>query len=237
MDLPRPLQATELAAFKALVQQRDKRVPTQHLVGEQDFYARHFRVDRRALIPRPETELLVEACLSQKPRRVLELGPGTGIVVLTLLAELPEATAVAVELSPEAAALCRENAAALGVAARLDLREGDLFGPLGTAERFDLIVSNPPYVASGVLPTLEPEVRDHDPKLALDGGPDGLAVIRRIAAEALDWLEPGGTLAMEVGDDQGRAVEALLRSAGFTGVAISKDLSGQDRIAIGRRPR
>ena len=164
----------------------------------------------------------------------LELGTGSGVIAISLLAERPGLRMVAVELSAEAAALTRENAARLGVADRLDLREGDLFAPLRSGERFDLIVSNPPYVASATIATLEPEVRDHDPHLALDGGQRGLQVIERIVTQAQLWLVPGALLALEIGDDQGDAVRALLETAGFEKIQIKKDYAGHDRLALGR---
>jgi release factor glutamine methyltransferase len=238
MDLQRPLEAGELARLRALVEQRDARIPLQHLLGTSEFRGRSFKIDRRALIPRPETELLVEACLEGSPPSdqalALELGTGSGIIAISLLAERPALRMVAVELSAEAAALARENAARLGVTDRLDLREGDLFAPLRSNERFDLIVSNPPYVASATIATLEPEVRDHDPRLALDGGERGLDVIERIATQATKWLIPGGSLALEIGDDQGAEVKALLEGAGFEDVRIGKDYAGLDRLALGR---
>ncbi len=239
MDLQRPLEAGELARLRALVEQRDARVPLQHLLGVSAFLGRDFKVDRRALIPRPETELLVEACLAElaisSEARALELGTGSGVIGLSLLAERPALRLVAVELSADAAALARENAAQLGLSSRLDLRVGDLFGPLGPGERFELMVSNPPYVANDVIATLEPEVRDHDPRLALDGGAEGLEIIRRIVEQAGKWLLAGGLLALEIGDDQGSAVKALLEQAGFVDVQIKKDYSELDRMALGRK--
>lgn len=235
MDLQRPLEAAELARFRALVQQRSARIPTQHLLGSVDFYGRKFTTDRRALIPRPETELLVEQCLARLPQtatRFLEIGPGSGVIAVSLLAERPALGAVAIELSPEAVALTRENANALGVAARLELRQGDLFAPLRTGECFDLLVANPPYVPSGALATLQPEVRDHDPRIALDGGSDGLALLRRLIAGAPSAIVPGGLLALEIGDDQGPAVAALMKTAGFASATISKDYAELDRMAF-----
>jgi len=238
MDLQRPLEAGELARLRELVEQRSARVPLQHLLGSSEFRGRRFTVDRRALIPRPETELLVEACLAELPGEqqasTLELGTGSGVIALSLLAERPALRLVAVELSAEAAALARENAARLGLSDRLDLREGDLFAPLRPGERFDLIVSNPPYVASEVIATLEPEVRDHDPRLALDGGTEGLEIIRRIVDQAKAWTVPGGLLALEIGDDQGVAVKALLERAGFEDIQIKKDYAELDRLALVR---
>jgi release factor glutamine methyltransferase len=240
MDLHRPLEHGELDHLRELVKRRDARIPLQHLLGIEEFRGLRFKVDGRALIPRPETELLVEACLERLPADLpataLELGIGSGVIGLSLLVARPALHLVAIELSSEAAALARENAERLEVAARLDLREGNLFAPLKAGERFDLMVSNPPYVATDVIAGLEPEVRDHDPHLALDGGADGLEILRRIVAEAGAWLRPKGQLALEIGDDQGSAVRALLEAAGFESLEIRKDYAELDRIALSRSP-
>ncbi len=235
-----PLDRPELARYRELIRRRSERVPTHHLVGGREFFGRWFRCDARALVPRPETELLVEACLRALPGdgaglTALDLCAGTGCVGLTLLAERPALRLVAVELSPEAASLTRENAQALGVADRLELREGDLWGALDSDQRFALIASNPPYVPSAEIAGLAPEVRDHEPRLALDGGPDGLDLVRRIALEAAGRLEAGGLLALEIGDDQGAATRELLDAAGLDRVSVERDYAGQDRIALGFR--
>ena len=236
LEFDRPLDRAELSAFRELVRGRDAGRPTQHLVGGRDFFGHWFATDGRALVPRPETELLVEACLEAIPgdgagRAALDLCAGGGCIGLTLLAERPALRLTAVELSPEAAALARENATALGLEARYELIEGDLYAPLPVHDRWSVIASNPPYVPTGEWATLPREVRDHEPRLALDGGADGLDVLRRLIDGARSRLEPGGLLALEIGEDQGPAVRALLEAGGLTDARVTKDLAGQDRIA------
>ncbi|MHB1844888.1 MAG: peptide chain release factor N(5)-glutamine methyltransferase [Deltaproteobacteria bacterium] len=240
LSFDQPLQADELSRFRELVRQRSERVPTQHLVGGRELHGHWFRCDGRALVPRPETEQLIDACLHEIPGDgggviALDLCAGTGCVGLSLLAERPALRVVAVELSVEAVALARDNAQALGLAARYELRTGDLFAPIEPGERFAIIAANPPYVPTPELATLSPEVRDHDPRLALDGGPDGLSLIRRIAALGPGLLLTGGLLALEIGDGQGSPVRALLEGAGLSRVRVERDLARQDRLALGWR--
>ncbi|HUM13660.1 MAG TPA: peptide chain release factor N(5)-glutamine methyltransferase [Myxococcaceae bacterium] len=239
-DLDRPLEAAELAAYRALIARRAAGEPTSYLTGTREFYGRAFAVDPRVLVPRPETELLVEAVLQGLPGeaevRLLDLCTGTGCVGITLALERPRARVVATELSPGAAEVARANAAALGVAERFEVRVGDLFAPVEGEPPFHAIAANPPYVPRGDIPTLSPEVR-REPALALDGGPDGLDVVRRIAAVAPRWLVPGGLLAMEIGDRQGPTVRSLLEAAGYGSVRIERDLARHDRLALGTHPR
>ncbi len=239
VDLDRPLEASELKAYRELIARRAEGEPTQYLTGAKDFYNRRFKVDRRALIPRPETELLVEAVLQAMPEgaplAALDLCTGSGCIAATLAKERPACRVVAVDLSKEACALAKENAAALGVSERVEVRQGDLFAPLAPGETFDVIASNPPYVASGELAGLQREVQ-REPRLALDGGVDGLAVIRRIVAGAMAHLRPGGLLALEIGETQGGAVRALLEGAGFEKARVEKDWERRDRHAFGTRP-
>jgi release factor glutamine methyltransferase len=240
MEGDRQPEATEVAHFEDLVARRLDGTPTHHLVREREFFGRSFLVDSRGLIPRPETELLVAACLEALPRAgtgkgVLDLCSGSGCVGLTLLAERPELHVTAVDLSEDACALARENAVRLAVEARFELFCGDLFGPLENRVGWDLIVANPPYVRTAELQGLPREIRDHEPLMALDGGVDGLEVLRRIAESSPTRLAPGGLLALEIGEDQGLSVAALLRGAGFAEVRIAKDYSALDRIATCRR--
>jgi release factor glutamine methyltransferase len=237
----RPLEPDEAERFEDLLRRRLAGEPTHYLVGEREFYGRAFGVDTRALIPRPETELLVTACLRALPGdaaglRALDLCSGSGCIGLTLLAERPGLRLTAVDASQAACALGRENASLLRVESRFEQRCGDLFAPLGDSIGWDLIVANPPYVRTGELPGLPREIREHEPLEALDGGPDGLNITRRILERAPDRLVPGGMLALEIGDDQGFAVAELLRGAGLTGVRVEKDYSGLDRTATGRSP-
>jgi release factor glutamine methyltransferase len=239
VDLDRPLDKEELASYRALIERRSAGEPTQYLTGVREFYNRSFKVDARVLIPRPETELLVEAALralpKEAPGRALDVCTGSGCIAVSLAAERPQAEVVATDLSAEACALARENAQALGVADRLTVLHGDLFAPLPPGPTFDLVVSNPPYVATGELAGLAPEVK-REPRLALDGGPDGLAVIRRVVEGARGVLRPGGLLALEIGDQQGPAVQALLQGAGYENARVEKDLQRHDRLAFGTRP-
>lgn len=234
-ELDRPLEKDELAAYRALIQRRIGGEPTQYLTGMKDFYGRKFQVDARVLIPRPETELLVEAIVKRlKPQRVLDLCTGSGCIAVTIACELPEASVWATDVSGGACAVARANADALGAGSRVTVLEGDLFAAVPQGAKFDVIVSNPPYVKSGELATLQREVQ-REPKLALDGGPDGLDVVRRIATEAVAWLKAGGSLALEIGDGQGDSVRDILMRAGYHDVVIEKDLARLDRLAFGKR--
>jgi len=239
-DLDRPLEAGELAAYRGLIARRAAGEPTSYLTGTREFYGRTFAVDPRVLVPRPETELLVEAVLQAVPRdaeiRVLDLCTGSGCVGITLALERPRARVLATDASPGAVEVARANAAALGPADRFEARLGDLLAPVEGEPPFNVVVANPPYVPTGELPTLSPEVR-REPPLALDGGADGLDVVRRIAEEAPRRLVPGGLLALEIGDGQGPAVHSLLEAAGYGSVRIERDLARHDRLALGTHPR
>ena len=236
IDLDRPLEASELAAYRGLIARRGAGEPTSYLTGTREFYGRPFAVDARVLVPRPETELLVEAVLQVVPRdaaaRVLDLCTGSGCVGVTIALERPSVRVLATDASPEAVEVARANAATLGAADRFEARLGDLVAPVEGELPFDVVVANPPYIPRGELPTLPAEVR-REPQLALDGGPDGLDVVRRIATAAPVRLVPGGLLAMEIGDGQGPAVHSLLEAAGYGSVRIERDLARHDRLALG----
>ncbi|RUO88607.1 peptide chain release factor N(5)-glutamine methyltransferase [Corallococcus sp. AB018] len=239
VDLDRPLSKDELAAFKALIERRMAGEPTNYLTGTKEFYNRPFKVDARVLIPRPETELLVEAVLHSVPKdapsRVLDVCTGSGCIAISVAAERPQATVLATDLSRDACALARENAQALGVAERVSVLEGDLFSPLPPDATFRVVVSNPPYIDSGDIAGLSAEVR-REPRLALDGGPDGLVALRRVIEGARRVLEPGGLLALEMGETQGSAVLELLRAAGYSDARVEKDLERRERMAFGTQP-
>ncbi|MFE8600398.1 peptide chain release factor N(5)-glutamine methyltransferase [Archangium violaceum] len=239
VDLDRPLEKTELATFRALIERRMAGEPTQYLTGVREFYNRPFKVDARVLIPRPETELLVEAALHQLPKDgpglALDVCTGSGCIAISLAAERPQATVMATDLSADACALARENAQALGVAERVTVLQGNLYAPLPPDARFDVVVSNPPYIATAEIPTLSAEVR-REPHMALDGGPDGLVLIRKVIEGARHVLKPGGLLAMEIGETQGEAVKALLQAAGYADARVEKDLERRDRLAFGTQP-
>jgi len=232
MAFDRPLEEAERARYRELVRRRAKeRVPVAYLTGVREFWSLPFRVTPDVLIPRPETETLVRAALDEKPARVLELGVGSGCISAALARELPNAELVAVDVSPRALDVARENLAALALTDRVELLLAD--GLRDVAGRFDLVVSNPPYVARAELAGLAPEVR-HEPVLALDGGEDGLDVIRRICTEAPERLERPGVLALEVGAGQAAEVEALLRRSGASSVQVANDLAGIPRVVLGR---
>ena len=238
-DLDRPLAKPELAGFRSLLERRAAGEPTHYLIGSREFYNRSFAVDPRVLIPRPETELLVEAALREVPQgsaaQFLDLCTGSGCVAISLAAERPAATVWATEMSEQACEVARSNARALKVSERVTIFQGDLFQPLPSEARFDSVVSNPPYVRTGEIARLSPEVR-REPLAALDGGPDGLALLRRIIAGARQWLKPCGRLALEIGETQGAAVLDLLRQSGYANVRIEKDLARLDRLALGTAP-
>jgi release factor glutamine methyltransferase len=239
VDIDRPLDKAELTAYRTLIERRLAGEPTQYLTGVREFYNRSFKVDPRVLIPRPETELLVEAALHALPKdapgTALDVCTGSGCIAISLAAERPQATVFATDLSPDACTLARENAQALGVAERVTVLHGDLYAPLPPDARFDVVVSNPPYIASREIPTLSAEVR-REPHMALDGGPDGLVLIRKVIEGARRVLKPGGLLAMEIGETQGAALKALLQAAGFDDARVEKDLERRDRLAFGTQP-
>lgn len=229
------VSAQDLARIDALVARRLAGEPVARILGEWEFYGLPFLLGPATLVPRPETERLVDLALAQlggEDGRVLDLGTGTGCIALSILVHAPGACAVAVDLSPDALVVARRNAERLGVADRIAFRQGSWLAPIAEDERFDVIVSNPPYIESAAIGTLMAEVRDHDPRLALDGGPDGLAPYRDILARARRHLAPGGLMAVEIGAEQGEAVSTLARSAGFSAVEVEKDLAGLDRVVL-----
>lgn len=225
------------AAFRELVRRRAERWPTAYLIGTREFFLLRFEVTPAVLIPRPETETLVlaalEAVKDRPAPRILDLGTGSGCIAVSLAVKLPAARAVAIDISPDALDVARANAARHGVAERIEFRPGDLFKPVA-GETFDLIVSNPPYISTSELAGLQEEVRDHEPRHALDGGTDGLAFYRRIAAEAPAHLAAGGTAAVEVGWQQAEAVRGIFAAAGWGTVSSIKDAGGIARVIVAR---
>lgn len=218
--------------FEQMVSLRAVRVPVSHLIGERAFYGRRFKISAEVLDPRPETEILVEASLAEPFDRILDLGTGSGCILVTLLAERPQATGLGVDLSEAACLQASANAVMHDVAARTDIRRSDWFS--GVTGRFDLIVSNPPYIALDEMAGLSEEVRDHEPETALTDGGDGLGAYREICAGAGDFLMPGGRLITEIGPSQGAAVSALMARAGLSGIEVLRDLDGRDRVVLGR---
>ena len=241
LDLDRPLPSPVAARYAAAVRRRARREPLQQVLGWEAFRGLRVRVTADVLVPRPETETLVEWALGLLPPaengvrlRALDLGTGSGAIACALAAERRDVDVVAIDVSRAAAAVARENARQLGLAERVTVVVGDLSDPLGRGCA-DLLVSNPPYLPSAILSGLEPEVGAHEPRLALDGGGDGLRVIRRIATSAREVLRPSAPLLLETaGGSQAGDVAGLLCAAGFTGVAVRADLAGVDRFVAGR---
>lgn len=236
----RPLETRELQALRELVKRRRAREPMAYLRGFREFYGRSFKVDARVLIPRPETEVLVDVALRRiRPRslsaRVLDLCTGSGCVAITLARELPTASVVGTDISAGALAVARENAYRLG-AYRASFREGDLCAAAVPGAVFDLVTANPPYIASREVGTLMADVKDFEPRLALDGGDDGLDFYRRIARDVPTRMAPGATLVLEVGYDEAADVEALLCSRGFSDIQVDKDMQGVARIVSAVAP-
>ncbi|WP_417583536.1 peptide chain release factor N(5)-glutamine methyltransferase [Pelagibacterium sp.] len=235
-----PYPERQMAALSAYVDRRLGGEPIARIVGVQEFYGLRFGLNAATLIPRPETEMLVDFAIAELGGRaapkIADLGTGTGCIMLSVLANLQEARGVGVDLSADALDQARINARTLGVAERFEGREGSWFEPLG-GEQFDLVVSNPPYIASQVIETLAVGVKSFDPMLALDGGRDGLAPYRVIAAQGRAHLAAGGALALEIGFDQGQIVNELLDQAGFCDISIARDLAGHDRMVTARAPQ
>ncbi|MBL4768155.1 MAG: peptide chain release factor N(5)-glutamine methyltransferase [Rhodobacteraceae bacterium] len=214
--------------YEQLIALRAIRVPVSHLLGEREFYGRRFKVSGDVLDPRPETETLIEAALALPFDRVLDLGVGSGCILVTLLAENEMATGVGVDLSEVACLQASANALLHRVQRRAEILQSDWLD--NVQGRFDLIVSNPPYIALDEMNGLDAEVRQHEPEMALTDGGDGLGAYRRIADGVLPYLIPGGRLLVEIGPTQAAAVIALLAQAGLTGLRIISDLDGRDRV-------
>ncbi len=232
LNFEKPMNDEELSAYRGLVARRGKREPLQHILGSQEFDGLSFAVSPAVLIPRHDTETLLEQALKQAPhaRSILDIGTGSGCIAIALAKRLPEAAVTAVDLSPEALAVAQRNAESHAVDVEFLL--GSFFEPLA-GRRFELIVSNPPYITTDDLNRLQPEVRDHEPRLALDGGPDGLAAYRVIISQAAAHLEPNGWLLFEVGAGQSEDVAALLVQAGFGGIITASDPGGIERVVGG----
>lgn len=227
-----PLAAREVDAYRELLRRRAAGAPVAYLTGTREFWSVPLAVTPDVLIPRPETELLVERVLAGRvdgEPRILDLGTGSGALAIALARELPAARVVAVDVSPAAAAVATANAARAGVAERVTVVVGSWTAPLDAAARFDVIVSNPPYVPTAALAGLAPEVQA-EPALALDGGEDGLAAYRALVPQAAARLAPGGRLLLEVGEGQAETVAAIAVAAGLEGVAWHADLAGIARV-------
>lgn len=235
LNFERALSEAELDALRALVQRRGQREPLQYIVGSTSFCGIEVGLDRSVLIPRPETELLAERGwvflnqLADAPI-ALDLGTGSGCLAIALALNAPRSRVHAVEVSAEALALARENAARHG--ARIEFHEGDFFLAAPPDLRYDLIVSNPPYIPSARIETLEAEVRDYEPRLALDGGADGQDFYRRIATQGQGFLRPGGRVMLELDEEGAEATREIFMNQGWAVEALEKDYNGQARILI-----
>lgn len=235
LQFERPLTESELEQIRPLVKRRGNREPLQYITGETEFAGLKLKVDARALIPRPETERLVELLpgkLPAPPARILDLGTGSGALALALAKIYPDATVTAVDLSEAALALARENAAATGLAARVTFLASDWFAVLPAGAQFSLIVANPPYLSDEETVAAQPEVKDFEPRAALSAGPDGAAALERIIGGARPHLAPGGVLACETGIAQHPALLALAAQAGFARTESLRDLTGRDRYLL-----
>lgn len=238
LNFERALTDAELEQARALVKRRGQREPLQHILGTACFCGLEMAVNRDVLVPRPETEILAErawqflSTLHPQSAAVLDFGTGSGCLAIAIAVHAPTAEVHALDVSPAAIRVAGDNAVRHGIAQRILFHEGDGFAALPPELRFDLIVANPPYISSAEIDTLEPEVRDHDPRLALDGGPDGLACYRRIAAEATARLKPGGRLMLEFGDGQGTALRDLFTATGWQVEGVERDYTGRERFLI-----
>lgn len=235
----------QLAAYREAVKQRAERVPVAYLIGKAGFFALDFAVNRHVLIPRPDTETLVEQLIQRvrltpgwETPTILDLGTGSGCIAISLAKNLPKALVVAVDKSPEALAVAKTNAESLKVGDRVLLVEGDLFDgivglPAPWPQKFHVIVSNPPYIPTSEIEKLQAEVRDHEPRLALDGGADGMDILRKIITQAKSHLLPGGLLGVEIMFNQGAAVQALFTQTGdFDNIRLIRDAGGNNRCVI-----
>jgi release factor glutamine methyltransferase len=235
LEFERPVTDPELAAIRELVRRRGRREPLQYVLGSVEFCGLRLKADRRALIPRPETELFVEAIASRcaaPPARILDLGTGSGAIALALAKLFPDSGVTAVDTSAEALALAAENAAATGLAARVRFLESDWFAGLVPGEAFDLVASNPPYLSEAEVGAAAPEVRDHEPMAALASASGGFADIARIVASARPFTAPGGMLALETGAGHHAQAAEAARAAGFARTESVRDLTGRDRFFL-----
>jgi release factor glutamine methyltransferase len=235
---PGHLLGAAAARVQSFAERRLKREPVSRILGYKEFWGARFALDPAVLDPRPDTETLVEALLGHAggelglERRILDLGVGSGAILCALLRNFTKASGVGVDLSPQACAIARRNLALLGLASRALILCGNWAAPIRGG--FDIIVSNPPYIAHDQIACLEPEVRDHDPALALDGGADGLAAYRLLSPSLPNLLAPGGVVALECGAGQRKDVDVILRGAGLSPFAVRLDLAGAERVILAR---
>ena len=240
LNFERSLTPGETDALRELVRRRGQREPLQHITGSTSFCGLEIAVNRHVLIPRPETELLAEAAwaflstLNPQPSTALDFGTGSGCLAIAVAAKSPGAKIFALDVSAAALALARQNAVANQATSRIEFVESDGFAALPSDSRFDLIVSNPPYIPTAEIETLEPEVRDYDPRSALDGGTDGLDFYRRLAVEAGKFLKPAGKIMLEFGEGQAAAIREIFEKQNWVVEAIRPDYTQRERILIAR---
>ena len=240
LNFERALAPAEMDGLRELVRRRGLREPLQHITGSTSFCGLEIAVNRHVLIPRPETELLAEAggsflsTLNSQPSTALDFGTGSGCLAIALAAKCSSAKIFALDVATDALTLARQNAVANKVASRIEFLQSDRFATLPDAIRFDLIISNPPYVPSAEIESLEPEVRDHDPRLALDGGVDGLDFYRQLATEARKFLKTNGKIMLEFGDGQAEAIQKIFENQNWVVEAVKDDYSQRPRILIVR---
>jgi release factor glutamine methyltransferase len=241
LSFERALAPAETDALRELVKRRGRREPLQHITGSVSFCGLEIAVNRQALVPRPETELLAElgwqflSTLNPQPSTALDFGTGTGCIAIALAVKCPNAKITATDVSAEALALAGENVARHNVAGQIQFFRGDGFAAFSTDESFDLIISNPPYIPTDEIATLQPEVRDFDPRAALDGGADGLDFYRRLGREAKSFLKPDGRIMLEFGDGQDGAIRKIFEAEKWIVEAVKEDYSHRARILIARK--
>ncbi len=237
-DPHRALSRDQVDLLEGFLARRERREPISHILGRRGFWKIMLSVTPGVLTPRPDSETILDVVLPAfaegQAFTLLDLGVGSGALLLAILAERPCARGLGVDVSEEAIAVARENVANLGLSSRAALLRGDWAAGLG-AEGFDLVVSNPPYIATADIDALAPEVRDHEPRTALDGGPDGLEAYRELAPQILHVLKPGGLFAVEIGPSQSAAVEGMFAAAGASAVRTVKDLANRPRVVTGRK--
>ena len=238
VDFERPLSEEELATYREYVRRRGNFEPLAYILGERAFMRNTFKVNKATLVPRPETELLVESLVRIVPLlkregdvKILDIGTGSGAIIVSLLDYLPNAKGVGVDISVDALIVAKENSEKIGVTGRIGFVRSDVFSKLPLEKKFDIIVSNPPYIPAGDIAGLDKDVQQ-EPRGALDGGADGLDFYRRITAEAMDHMAEEGVLAFEIGIGQAAAVQQLCLDAGFVKTAVRKDYAGIERMVF-----
>ncbi|MGB3975212.1 MAG: peptide chain release factor N(5)-glutamine methyltransferase [bacterium] len=243
LDPDKPVTDTERAAFRSHIKRRANREPIAYIIGSKEFWGRNFSVDPRVLIPRPETETLIEAALSKIPEKapwlVADLGTGSGCIAITIALEKPDVKVIASDISAGSIEVAKMNAFNLGASDRIMWRQGSwctVFNSLIQPKSLDLLLTNPPYIASGELLELQPEISKYEPDIALDGGKDGLQAYKELVQEAVFWLKSGSWIIMEIGYRQGEDIKGILKEASFVSIEIIKDASGKDRVISAMKP-